>query len=110
MISAPVFFTYLAVMAGVTYLIRMVPLVLCRKKITNRFIRSFLHYIPYAVLGAMTFPAIFTSTSFVASAIAGLITAAVLAYFEKGLLLVSASACGAVLVCELILINSGVAV
>ncbi len=108
MISAPVFFTYLAVMAGVTYLIRMVPLMLFRKKIQNRFIRSFLYYIPYAVLGAMTFPSIFSSTSFVVSAVAGLITALLLAYFEKGLLLVSASACGAVFVCELIMTHSGV--
>ena len=52
------FFKYLAVMAIVTYLIRMVPYVAFRKKITNRFVSSFLYYIPYAVLGAMTFPAI----------------------------------------------------
>ena len=58
MIRTEVFFLYLLVMAGVTYLIRMLPLVLCRKKIENRFIRSFLYYIPYAVLSAMTIPAI----------------------------------------------------
>ena len=53
------FWIQLAVMAGVTYLVRMLPLVIFRKKIENRFIRSFLHYIPYAVLAAMTFPPYF---------------------------------------------------
>ena len=57
------FFKYLAVMALVTYLIRMIPYVAFRKKITNKFVSSFLYYIPYAVLGAMTFPAIFFSTA-----------------------------------------------
>lgn len=94
------FFVYLAVMAGVTYLIRMLPLVLVRKKITNRFVKSFLYYIPYAVLGAMTFPAILYSTSSVASAAAGLVCAAVLAYFDKGLLTVAAVSCAAVLAVE----------
>ena len=51
------FFVYLVIMAGVTYAIRALPLVLCKKEITNRFVRSFLSYVPYAVLGAMTFPA-----------------------------------------------------
>ena len=59
---------YIAVMAGVTYLIRMLPLTVFQKKIKNRFIRSFLYYIPYAVLGAMTFPAILYSTGSVYSA------------------------------------------
>ena len=49
------FFIYLAISAGVTYLIRMIPFVLCRGKMENQFIRSFLFYVPYAVLGAMTF-------------------------------------------------------
>jgi len=53
------FFLYLAVMAGVTYLIRMLPLVLMRRKLQNRFLLSFLYYIPYAVLSVMTIPAIF---------------------------------------------------
>lgn len=97
------FLLYLLVMAGVTYLIRMLPLVLFRKKIENRFIRSFLYYIPYAVLTAMTIPAIFYSTSSIISAAIGLAVAAVLAYFERNLLIVAASACGAVLVTELIL-------
>ena len=51
------FFIYLLVMAGVTYLVRMLPMVLVKKKITNTFIRSFLYYVPYAVLSVMTVPA-----------------------------------------------------
>ena len=65
------FFIYLAISAGVTYLIRMIPFVLCRGKMENRFIRSFLFYVPYAVLGAMTFPAIIYSTADLISGIAG---------------------------------------
>ena len=52
----------IAVMAIVTYLVRMLPFVIFRKKITNVRVKSFLYYVPYAVLSAMTFPAIFTST------------------------------------------------
>lgn len=89
--------SYIAVMALVTYLVRMVPLVLFRKKVENRFLRSFLYYIPYAVLSAMTFPAIFSSTADLKSALAGTIVALVLAFFEKGLLPVALSACGAAL-------------
>lgn len=97
------FFFYLLVIAGVTYLVRMLPMVLVKKKITNTFIRSFLYYVPYAVLGVMTVPAIFYSTEFLASAIVGFIVACILAYFEKSLLTVAASACGAVLVTEVII-------
>ncbi len=86
------FFKYLAVMALVTYLIRMVPYVAFRKKITNKFISSFLYYIPYAVLGAMTFPAIFYSTSSLIPAVCGCIVALILAWFEKGLLTVAVCA------------------
>lgn len=86
------FFKYLAVMALVTYLIRMVPYVAFRRKITNRFVSSFLYYIPYAVLGAMTFPAIFFSTASMIPAICGCITALILAWFERGLLTVAVCA------------------
>ena len=77
------FFEYLAVMAGVTYAIRVIPLVLCKKKIKNVFIKSFLYYIPYAVLGAMTFPAIFYSTGNFATACAGCLVAFLLAWREQ---------------------------
>lgn len=96
-------FIYIAVMALVTYLIRMLPLVIFRKKIENRFIRSFLYYIPYAVLAAMTFPAVFSSTGSAWSAVAGLIVALLLAFFEKGLLTVALSSCVAVFVIEFLI-------
>ena len=87
------FWLYLLIMAGVTYLIRMLPLVLLKKKITNRFILSFLYYIPYAVLAVMTVPAIFSSTATPLSAVPGFIAAVFLAYFEKSLLTVAACSC-----------------
>ena len=96
------FFAYLAVMALVTYFIRMVPYVAFRKKITNKFISSFLYYIPYAVLGAMTFPAIFFSTASLIPAVCGCITALVLAWFEKGLLTVAVCASAAAFIFGLI--------
>ena len=96
-------FIYIAVMALVTYLIRMLPLVIFRKKIENRFIRSFLYYIPYAVLAAMTFPAVFSATGSVWSAVAGLIVALLLAFFEKCLLTVALSSCVAVFVIEFLI-------
>ncbi len=95
------FLVYLAVMAGVTYLVRMLPLVLFRKRIESAFVRSFLYYIPYAVLSVMTFPAIFYCGGSVISAAVGLICALVMAYFEKSLIFVAATACGAVLMAEL---------
>lgn len=96
------FALYLLVMAGVTYLVRMLPLVLVKHKIENRFIRSFLYYIPYSVLAVMTIPAIFYATSFVISAVIGFCVALVLSYFEKSLITVACCSCGAVLVCEII--------
>lgn len=97
------FFWYLGVMAGVTYLIRMLPLAVFRKRIDNRTVRSFLYYVPYAVLGAMTFPDIFSSTGNLWSALAGTVVGCLLAFFEKGLLTVALSACGAALVAEIVL-------
>ncbi|MBE6578850.1 MAG: AzlD domain-containing protein [Ruminococcaceae bacterium] len=94
------FFLYLAVMAGVTYLIRMLPLVLVKKKVENGFIRSFLFYVPYAVLGAMTVPAVFYATDSVFSAAAGLGVALVLALCGKGLLTVAVGATLAVYLWE----------
>ncbi|MDE6672195.1 MAG: AzlD domain-containing protein [Ruminococcus sp.] len=83
---------YVIVMAVVTYLIRMIPFVFFRKKIKSRFFRSFLYYIPYAVLSAMTIPAIFYSTGNIITAIAGTVTAFVLSYFNLPLILVALSA------------------
>ena len=98
------FALYLAVMAGVTYLVRMLPLVLVKKKIENVFIRSFLYYVPYAVLAVMTIPAIFFATSSVISAAVGFAVALLLAYFERSLLTVASAGCAAVLVTELMLL------
>lgn len=95
-------FLHIAVMAGVTYLVRMLPMVIFRKKIKSRFIRSFLYYIPYAVLAAMTFPAVFSSTGSVLSAAVGVVIALLLAFFEKGLVTVAVLACLGVLVTGLI--------
>ena len=85
-------FIYIAAMAGVTYLIRMLPFTLFRKKIRSKFFRSFLGYVPYAVLSAMTLPAIFYSTGSIPTAIAGTVVALVLAYFVKPLIVVSLAA------------------
>ena len=94
---------YILVMAGVTYLIRMTPLVLFRKKIKNRFLLSFLYYMPYAVLSVMTIPAIFYATSYTASAVVGFIAAVIFAFLEKSLVKVAAFSCIAVLITELII-------
>lgn len=94
---------YLAVMALVTYLIRMIPFTLFRKEIKSTFFRSFLAYVPYAVLGAMTFPSIFFATSSLPSAIAGTAVALILAFFRRSLLTVAVGASGTALVVELIM-------
>lgn len=94
---------YILIMAGVTYLIRMIPLALVKGKITSTFVQSFIYYVPYAVLSAMTIPAIFYSTASLASAIAGFVVAVVVAYFNKPLLTVALSACGTVLAVEIVL-------
>lgn len=94
-------FFYVLVMAGVTYLIRMLPMLIFKKKIQNRFIRSFLYYIPYAVLAAMTFPAILSSTASPISAIIGLLVALITAHFNLSLLPVALLSCVGVFVAEL---------
>ena len=94
---------YILVATLVTYAIRVLPLTLIRKPIQNTFIKSFLYYVPYAVLGAMTFPAVFYATSNIVTAAAGCVTAFILAWFEKSLLTVAACASLAVLCAELVL-------
>ncbi len=92
---------YIAVMAGVTYLIRMLPLTLFKSKIKSKFLRSFLKYIPYTVLSAMTFPAIFYSTGNVITAAAGTIAALVTAFFGLPLIVVALAAAGTALLAGL---------
>lgn len=97
----PLFFLYLLVMAGVTYLIRMLPLVLVKRKIENRFLLSFLYYVPYAVLAVMTVPAIFYAAGSLLSAVIGFSVAVLLSYRGKSLVTVAAFSCLAVFVCDL---------
>ena len=89
------------VMAGVTYLIRVSPLVLIRREIKNKTVRSFLHYVPYVTLSVMTFPAILSSTTVIWSALAALIVAVILSLRGCKLPLVAAAACITVFAVEL---------
>ena len=96
-------YLYILVMAGVTYLLRVLPLTLIRKEIKNTYIRSFLYYVPYVTLSVMTFPAILTATASVWSAVIALVIAIFLAYRGKSLFVVSLAACTAVFLTELFL-------
>lgn len=93
---------YITVMAVVTYLIRMIPFAFFRKKVKSRFFRSFLYYIPYAVLSAMTIPAIFYSTGSIVTAVVGTVTAFVLSYFNLPLIVVALSATATAFIAGLI--------
>jgi len=97
------FFTYLVIMAGSTYLIRAIPFAVINKKIENQFIKSFLHYIPFAVLSAMTFPAILYATDYVISAAVGFVVAILFAAKGKSLTTVAVAACVAVFMVESVL-------
>ena len=94
---------YILVMAGVTYLIRMTPFVLFRKKIKNNFVRSLLHYLPYAVLSAMVIPGVFSSTGSVVTAAVGLVAACLLAFFNCSLIIVALGASAAAYITGLII-------
>lgn len=96
-------YVYIAVMAIVTYAIRVLPLTLIRGQIRNRFLQSFLYYVPYVTLAVMTFPAIVEATQTPAAGILALAAGAVLAWFGAGLFKVAASCCILVLVAELFL-------
>ncbi len=96
-------YLYILTMAVTTYLIRVLPLTLFRKPIKSRFIRSFLHYVPYACLTAMTFPAILSSTASILSGAAALIVAVALAFRGKGLVVVALGSCAAVFLTELLM-------
>ena len=96
-------YAYILTMAITTYLIRVIPLTVFRKPIKSRFLKSFLHYVPYACLTAMTFPSILTSTETLLSGAAALIVAVVLAYRGKSLLTVSVAASAAVMATEWLL-------
>lgn len=97
-------YVYIFVMAGVTYLIRLLPITLIQKEIKNIRLRSFLYYMPYVTLAVMTFPAILYATSSVWSALAALLIAIILAYLGKSLFQVSLAACFCVFIIELFII------
>ncbi len=96
-------YAYILAMALTTYLIRVLPMTIFRKPIQSRFLRSFLYYIPYCCLTAMTFPSILSSTASLVSGAAALATAILLAFRGKGLVVVALSSSAAVLVTEWLL-------
>ena len=96
-------YIYILTMAVTTYLIRVLPLTVFRKPIKSRFVRSFLHYVPYACLTAMTFPAILFDTTYIISGVVALMVAVILAFRGKGLVVVSLASCAAVFITEQII-------
>ena len=97
-------YVYILVMASVTYLIRMLPLTLIRRRIKSAFLRSFLYYVPYVTLSVMTFPAILSASASPFSGAAGFLTALALSYKGKGLIFVSLMSCAVVFLLELALV------
>ena len=97
------FWIYLLILAGSTYLVRAIPFAAMRKKIENRFIKSFLYYIPYAVLSAMTLPAAFYATGNIISGAVGLAVGGFFAFRGKGLTLVAVVSCAAAFAAECVL-------
>lgn len=96
-------YIYIIIMAVVTYLIRMLPLTLIRKEIKNKYIKSFLYYVPFVTLAVMVFPDIIYCTGNKISAILGFAVALILGYFGKSLIMVSAISCLTVFITELII-------
>ena len=95
-------YVYIAAMAITTYLIRMLPMTIFRKPIKSRFIRSFLYYVPYSCLTAMTFPAILSDAGSLAAGIAALAVAVILSYTGKSLIVVALCSSAAVLLVQLL--------
>lgn len=96
-------YIYILLMAGITYLIRVIPLTLIRKEIKNKTLRSFLFYVPYVTLAVMTFSAILDATNSTISALAALVIGAGIAWFGGSLFTVSVLCCAVVFVLELFL-------
>ncbi|SDB69194.1 AzlD domain-containing protein [Butyrivibrio sp. INlla16] len=97
-------FGYIFVMALVTYLVRMLPLTLIRRDINSRFVKSFLYYVPYATLAAMTFPAIIHASDSMRASVIGFAVALGLSFRKRSLLTVAVAVCAAVFVAEWFLI------
>ena len=96
-------YIYIFIMAGVSYLIRVLPLTLIRREITNRFIRSFLYYVPYVTLSVMTFPAIVQATNSPIAGALALLVGSAAAWFGRSLFTVAVLSCVTVFITELIL-------
>ena len=96
-------YIYIACMAAITFLIRVLPLTLIRREIKNRTLRSFLYYVPYVTLAVMTFPSILGATQSPIAAFVALVGAILLAYFGRGLFTVALASCGTVFILELFL-------
>ena len=96
-------YVYILVVAVVTYLIRVLPLTLIRREIKNRFLRSFLYYVPYVTLAAMSFPAILHATDSMWSGLAALIVGVLVAWFSGNLFFVAAAGCVVVFLVEMLL-------
>lgn len=94
-------YIYIAIMAGITYAVRVLPLTLIKKPIKNKFIKSFLYYVPYITLAVMTFPAIVEATQSPIAGIAALAVGIILAWFNVGLLPVAVACCAVVFVLEM---------
>lgn len=93
-------YIYILIMAAVSYAIRSLPMTLIRKPITNKFIQSFLYYVPYVTLAVMTFPAITNATQSPLSGYLALIAGIVAAWLGADLFKVAVICCGAVLITE----------
>ena len=96
-------YIYILIMAGVTYLVRVLPVTLIRRQIKNRFLKSFLYYVPYVTLAVMTFPAILNATESPISGAIALIVGVVLAWFGASLFKVAIASCSVVFIAELIM-------
>ena len=95
-------YVYILVMAAVTFAVRVLPMTLIRKKITNHFLRSILYYVPYVTLAVMTFPAIVDAAGNPIAGVIALIVGVVAAWFGAGLFPVAVSCCAVVLISEII--------
>lgn len=98
-------YIYLAIMAVVTYAIRVLPLTLIRKQIKNRFLQSFLYYVPYVTLAVMTFPAIVDATQSPVAGAVALAVGIIAAWMGAGLFPVSVMCCAVVFILELFLVR-----
>ena len=103
--SKPLYFVIaLLITAGITYLIRLLPFLFVRKRIKNRFLKSFLYYVPHVVLSVLAFPAIITATGNIISGIVAASVCIVMAYMRKGLLSCMLGRVAAALITEAILL------